>query len=77
MKHPTVNVRDTCVFCGRMVQQLMPMDAYTAWRSGTLIQKAWPGSTEDERCRAMGTHPECWGPDPDDEPLDTHTSEEP
>ena len=64
--HKAAVVHRRCVFCGTEVQQEMPMPAYTAWRSGTLIQDAWPGSTEDERCRALGTHPECWGEDPDE-----------
>ena len=69
-RHAVVTVKDQCVFCGRLVQQPMPMDAYADWKTGTLIQKAWPESTEDERCRALGTHPECWPPE---EPDEDHT----
>ena len=69
MTHPpaTVTVRNFCTFCGKTVQQIMPMEAYAAWASGTLIQKAWPDSSEDERCRALGEHPECFPPEEDDD----------
>jgi hypothetical protein len=65
----TINViTGSCPVCGLRSKLEVPTDEYTAWRRGTLIQKAMPSLNRDEReLLITGTHPACWAAafDPD------------
>ena len=50
-----------CMVCGDTSDLFVDLNAYHAWRNGTLIQDAFPTLTPSEReWLKMGTHPQCW-----------------
>lgn len=56
----TVTTRP-CTVCGNQSQVIVPTDDLESWRSGTLIQNAFPYFTPAERELLMtGLHGECW-----------------
>jgi hypothetical protein len=56
----TVTTR-ACSLCGGRSRVVVPTDDLESWRSGTLIQNAFPYFTPAERELLMtGTHSECW-----------------
>lgn len=50
-----------CPICHRDGEMPVEVDGYRNWMAGTLIQRALPDLTADEREQLMtGTHPDCW-----------------
>lgn len=50
-----------CIVCDKKSTLSVNEDEYNDWRSGTLIQKAMPSLSLDEREKLIsGTCPECW-----------------
>jgi len=50
-----------CALCGKSSTMVLGKAAYDSWRSGTLIQKAFPLMSRDEReVLISGTHSACW-----------------
>lgn len=57
-----------CMVCGEQSLLFVEEHQYNSWKSGTLIQNAFPNLTPDERELLMtGTHPKCWEEMFDDE----------
>ncbi len=57
----TVVTTRPCIVCGEKSEMSVDLNAYSAWRNGTLIQDAFPTLTPSEREHLkMGTHPKCW-----------------
>lgn len=51
----------TCPWCKQGSQIVVELTAFQAWRSGALIQDAFPNFTVDQREQMMtGYHPKCW-----------------
>lgn len=50
-----------CPHCGMSGEIEAAADEYLAWVTGTLIQRAFPTMSADEREMLMtGIHPKCW-----------------
>jgi hypothetical protein len=50
-----------CIQCGTDTIVLLPFTEFERWRSGTLIQAAFPEMSADDReVLITGTHPGCW-----------------
>lgn len=60
-KDTLLTIETTCPFC--KVKHIMYIDPedYLAWQFGTLIQKAFPTLSKDDRERLItGICPKCW-----------------
>lgn len=56
-----VEIYRTCPFCRTHRANTYDWEQYKAWRSGTLIQDAFPNSTDDEReFLITGICAKCW-----------------
>ena len=61
-----------CINCGKFSVIEVPKSNFDLWKSGTLIQRAFPEmSVDDREMLITGIHPDCWtemfGEDDDDE----------
>lgn len=51
----------TCPFCGKVTEIQIDAEGYNRWKSGTLIQTAFPQmSTDDRELLITGICPPCW-----------------
>jgi hypothetical protein len=50
-----------CLHCNETSTLAVDAGAYRRWKSGTLIQEAFPDMTADDReLLISGIHPACW-----------------
>ena len=57
----TVVITKVCPNCLRTARSVVSRDGYERWRSGTLIQDAFPEMSAAQREMLLtGIHPECW-----------------
>ena len=57
----TIDVKCTCLFCGRLNNVKAPVSGLRAWENGELIQKALPTLSLDEReLLKTGICSKCW-----------------
>jgi hypothetical protein len=57
----TVSVTTQCRFCGKVHIMQVDQEGYDRWRAGTLIQRALPSLSHEDRERLIsGTCPICW-----------------
>ncbi len=55
-----IAIANQCPWCGRDYEIRVPYDGYIKWRSGVLIQNAFPTLTPTEReCMITGYCAEC------------------
>lgn len=60
-----------CPICERRFQRFYPLEGYTAWENGALIQDALPNETPDAREFLLtGICPECWDSEAEEEDYD-------
>lgn len=53
-------VAKVCPVCGQTAQVSIPVESYDKWRTGTLLQKAWPeGSATERETLISGLCPRC------------------
>lgn len=61
MKPATITIEKKCVFTGKMYKVVVPIEGYSKWRKGMLIQDALPElSAEDREFLISGISPEGW-----------------
>ena len=54
-------VTKPCLHCNETSTLTVDADAYRSWKSGVLIQEAFPDMTADDReLLISGIHPACW-----------------
>ena len=59
--HTTQITCKPCCVCGKAATITVESAELAAWRSGKLVQDAFPTLSADEReLLISGTHPECW-----------------
>lgn len=59
--HTTQITCKPCVCCGKSATITVESAKLAVWRSGKLVQEAFPTLSADEReLLISGTHPECW-----------------
>lgn len=50
-----------CSMCGKTSFLVVSEDSFRDWRSGALVQDAFPSlNCGDRELLMTGTHPECW-----------------
>ena len=68
---PSILIIKKCPICERRFQRPYPLEGYTAWRNGALIQDALPNETPDSREFLLtGICPECWDNEVKEEDYD-------
>lgn len=61
MKPKTITIERPCVFTGKMYKVVAPIEGYSKWKKGTLIQDALPElSVENREFLISGISPEGW-----------------
>ena len=57
----TISVVVPCPFCGVIAEVVVPVAGFMEWRSGVLVQKAFPDLDVDSREQLIsGICPKCW-----------------
>lgn len=56
-----VELERICIVCHKYYKMSVPAEGLRKWKSGMLVQKAFPELSSSEREQIItGTHPECW-----------------
>lgn len=67
----SILIAKECPVCERWFQHSYPVEGYTAWKNGALIQDALPNETPDSREFLLtGICPECWDKEVEEEEYD-------
>lgn len=65
-----------CFLCGEQSTVTVPLQGFTLWQSGALVQFAFPEMPAEQReLLISGNHPECWDRE-FDRPIDDEDEEQ-